>query len=297
MRNFEFLRPTSLDEAISLLQRHGDDAKAMAGGQSVVLLLREGLIVAEVIVSLAKIPGLDDIEAAADALTLGGLTTHRQVEKSPAIREHFPFICEAYPMVATVPVRNIATIGGNLCHNAPGSDPPAWFIALDATVTLRGPEGERTLTVEEFGTSYYETALKPAEILTSIRLPLMSANTSIAYYKYATRPMDMALVGVATRVTLEPESDQCAEVRVALSGVAPTTLRARNVEAALRGQRLTAAVIAEAAALAAAEIEPMSDGHASAEYRRKLTVPAARRMLTQAWRRAQASSANPRSGA
>ena len=297
MRNFEFLRPTSLDEAIFLLQRHGDDAKAMAGGQSVVLLLREGLIVAEVIVSLAKIPGLDDIEAAADALTLGGLTTHRQVENSPAIREHFPFICEAYPMVATVPVRNIATIGGNLCHNAPGSDPPAWFIALDATVTLRGPEGERTLTVEEFGTSYYETALKPAEILTSIRLPLMSANTGIAYHKYATRPMDMAFVGVAARVTLEPESDQGAEVRVALSGVAPTTIRARNVEAALRGQRLTEAVIAEAAALAAAEIEPMSDGHASAEYRRKLTVPAARRMLTEAWRRAQASSANPRSGA
>jgi len=287
VRDFRYLQPTTLQEAIELLQQYGDDAKAMAGGQSLVLLMREGLVQSDVVVSLLKIPGLDGIVEADGAVNIGGLATHRQVEASPVVREHFPFIYHAYQALASVPVRNLATLGGNLCHNAPGSDPPPLLIALDATVTLRGPDGERTLTVEEFGTNYYETALRPAEILRSVTAPMLPPHTAMAYYKYAIRPMDMALVAVAVRVTLEPGSDRCRDVRVALSGVAPSTIRARQVEDALRGRDLSEPVIAGAAALAAVEVDPISDIHGSADYRRRLAIPAARRMVQQAWQSAR----------
>lgn len=289
MRNFQYLQPTTIDEAIRLLLEHGDDAKVMAGGQSLILLMREGLVQAEVVVSLLGLPGLNNVhlDEAGGAVKIGGLATHRQVEQSALVRQHFPLICDAYQTLASVPVRNVATLGGNLCHNAPGSDPPPLLVALDATVSVRGPAGERSLSVEEFGTDYYESALGEAEILTSITAPLPPPCTGTAYHKYAVRPMDMALVAVAARVTLEPEGDRCRDARVALSGVAPTTIRARQTEGALRGRELGEQVIAEAAALAANEIDPISDAHASADYRRTLTPPAVRRMVTLAWQRAK----------
>ena len=260
----------------------------MAGGQSLVLLMREGLVQPEVVVNLERITGLNDIrlDATNSVVEVGALATHRQIEKSTLIQEHFPFIYEAYQTLASVPVRNVATLGGNLCHNAPGSDPPPLLIALDGTVRLRGPAGERSLSVEEFGTDFYESALDEAEILTSVTVPLLPPRSGAAYHKYAIRPMDMAIVSVAVRITLDTEENRCQDVRVALSGVAPTTIRSRQAEEALRGQELNEQVIAQAADLAAREIEPISDVHASADYRRRLTPPAVRRMATLAWQRA-----------
>jgi carbon-monoxide dehydrogenase medium subunit len=289
MREFLYLQPDTLEEAISLLNEYGDDAKLMAGGQSIVLLMREGLVQPDVLVDLTKIKGLDTIQADASetAVEIGALATHRQVERSPVICQSFPVVPGAYQMLASVPVRNLGTLGGNLAHNAPGSDPPPLLIALDATVTMQGQGGERTLDVEEFGTGYFETALQSGEVLTKVRVPRMPPGSGLAYRKYAVRPMDMAIVGVAARVTLAEGA--CCEIRIALSGVSASTMRARRAEAALEGQLFDESAMAAAAAIAAEESDPLSDVHASAEYRRQLTVPAVRRALTQAWQQALAS--------
>lgn len=291
LRNFDYLQPTTVEEAIGLLGEYGDEAKAMAGGQSLVLLMREGLVQPGIVIDLMGIPGLSDIHRAGTNghVEIGALTTHRQIELSGLIQEKFPLLYEAYRNLASIQVRNLATLGGNLCHNAPGSDPPAPLIALDATVTLRGPAGERSLSVEEFGTGFYETALRGGEILTRIKVPMLPPCSGTAYHKYAVRPTDMAIVGAAVRVTLDAGGERCQDVRIALSGVAPTTIRARRAEVVLRGQPLGEQAIAEAAQAAAGEVDPISDGHASADYRRRVTPVAVQRMITVAWQRANAA--------
>jgi carbon-monoxide dehydrogenase medium subunit len=289
MRNFEYLQPNDLDEAIGALQEHAGEAKLMAGGQSLVLLLREGLVQPEVVISLMRVPDLDFIrlDQAQGMVEIGALATHRQVEQSPLIQQQFPFVREAYQTLGSVSVRNLATLGGNLCHNAPGSDPPPLLIALGAQVRLRGPTGERKLPLEEFGTGYFETALGEAELLHSVEVPVLPLRSGVDYKKYAVRPMDMAIVGVAARITVD--GDTCQQARIALGGVGPTTLRAHQAESALRGQTLSEAVLDEAAELALAATDPISDVHASESYRRRLTPAAVRRSVRAAWQQALAA--------
>jgi aerobic carbon-monoxide dehydrogenase medium subunit len=294
VRDFQYLEPGNLDEALERLREHGEEAKIMAGGQALVLLMRENLVHSEMVISLLKVPSLNGIclDEAKGFVEVGALTTHRQIESSTMIHSSFPFLHEAYGNLANIQVRNMATLGGNLCHNAPGSDPPAPLIALDAKVTLRSSTRERSLSVEEFGTNFYETALAPDEILTGVRIPLLLKRTGTAYQKYAARPSDMAVVGVAARVTLSTDGKTCQDIRVALTGVAPTTIRARHAEEALRGQKLNDRLISEAGQIAAGEIDPISDIHASADYRRQITPPTVRRMVTLAWKRATAALPN-----
>jgi carbon-monoxide dehydrogenase medium subunit len=290
VRAFHYLQPASLEETVSLLNEHGEAAKLMAGGQSLLLLMREGLVQPEVVIDLARVTGLNEIGPSADqvAIEIGALVTHRQVEQSPLIQTEFPPLAEAYQVLASVPVRNFATTGGNLAHNAPGSDPPPMLVALGAEVALHSRRGRRALDVESFGTGYYETALAGDEVLTGVMVPRLPPGSGFAYRKYAVRPMDMAIVGVAALVTLE--AGQCRQCRIALTGVAPTTIRARRAEAAVLGQTLSEQTMAGAAEIALGEIDPISDVHASADYRRMLTAPAVRRVVSQAWQRALAAS-------
>lgn len=288
MDNFTYLRPTGLAEAIEALRAHAAEAKLMAGGQSLLVLMREGLTRPGVVVSLRGVPGLAGIrlDAAAGRVEIGGLASHRAVEGSALIRERFPLLHEAYRLLANPQVRTLGTLAGNLCHNAPGSDPPAPLAALDATVTLVGPDGERELSAEAFGTDFFETALGEAEVLTRVRVPLLAPRTGTAYRKFNVRPTDMAIVGVAARVTLDADG-RCEDARIALTGVAPTVIRARGAEAALRGQALSDRRLADAAEAATGEIDPISDLHATAAYRRRLVPVAVRRVVGQAWARAR----------
>jgi carbon-monoxide dehydrogenase medium subunit len=269
------------------LQEHGWQAKAMAGGQSLILLLREGLIQPSVVVSLLKVPGLGDIQQKRSSIEIGAITTHREIERSPIMRQHFPFLVDAYRTLGSVQVRNLGTLGGNLCHNAPGSDPPALLMALDATLSIAGPRKKRTMSVEDLGTGFYETSLGEGELLTTISVPTFPSRSGCAYEKYAHRPTDIPFVGVAARITLARNRKRCKEARLALTGVAPTTIRAHHTESVLQGQEIDVRAITEAAQVAAGETDPISDAHASAEYRRKLVPVAVQSVLSLAWERAR----------
>jgi carbon-monoxide dehydrogenase medium subunit len=291
MKNFQYLEPTTVDEATGLLKKYGWVAKAMAGGQSLILLLREGLIQPAVVVSLVKIAGLNQIQLDRSGRTLeiGALTTHRQIEQSPLIRQHLPFVARAYQTLGSVQVRNLGTLGGNLCHNAPGSDPPPLLMILDATVTIVSPSKKRSLPVRDLGTGFYETALQEGEVLTGVQVPLPPLRSGCAYQKYALRPTDVPFVGVAARVTLSTDGRKCDDIRIALTGVAPTTIRAHRAEAILKGRELGDKLCADAGQAAAGEIDPISDAAASAEYRRQVVPVAVRRVVTEAWQGAMES--------
>jgi carbon-monoxide dehydrogenase medium subunit len=297
MKNFRYLQPESLNEALQILHEHAGDAKVLAGGQSLLILMREGLVQPEIVVGLSRLSGMNGIEldAAARMVTIGALATHRQIELSPLIRAHLPLLAEAYRNLGSVQVRNLGTLGGNLCHNAPGSDPPTALVALGARVTVqrRDPgdssaSSKRGLPLEEFGSYYYETVLAEDELLTVVHIPLPPAHAGSAYHKIAPRPSDIPFVGAAALVVLEADGRTCADVRIALGGVAPTTVRSRSAESTLLGQELSDALIAGAGDAAVADTDPISDTNASAQYRRDLVPIAVRRVVTLARQRALA---------
>jgi carbon-monoxide dehydrogenase medium subunit len=288
MRRFAYHEPTSLAEAGALLRQYGDSARPIAGGQSLLVMMRNQLVNPEHLVDLKGIRGLDSISFDPQSgLTLGAMTTIRAIETSPVIAEHYPLLHETARHVATVPVRNLGTIGGNLAHAEMGSDPPQTLIALGAEVIVAGPDGERAIGVERLITGYFETVLRPGEMIAAVRLPPPAAHSGWAYYKHRVRAMDLAVVAVAAVVTMN--NGACGDVRIGLGGVAPTPLRASAAEDIIRGGELDAGSIARAAETAAQTTAPISDIHGSAEYRRELVGVYVRRALAQAAERARAA--------
>ncbi len=278
---FEYLAPTSLDEACALLQEHEGDAKLLAGGTALVMWLRMGLLSPGYVIDLENVPGLDGITYdAADGLRIGAGVKHRDLELCPEVREHYPLLQETFYKVAQPRIRLMATVGGNLSHGDPMTDPGASFMALDAEVTLRSSRGERTVSVEDFFVDYYETALEPDEILTSIHVP-PPAGPAWSHIKFTPRSEeDFATVGVA--VTLTGTSSRCDDARIALNSVGPTIFRARAAEDVLRGRDLSPARIEEAGAAAADASDPIEDVRGSSDYKRDLTAVFVRRALEQA---------------
>ena len=278
---FEYLAPTSLDEACALLQEHEGDAKLLAGGTALVMWLRMGLLSPGYVIDLENVPGLDGITYdPADGLRIGAGVKHRDLELCPEVQEHYPLLRETFHKVAQPRIRLMATVGGNLSHGDPMTDPGASFMALDAEVTLRGSRGERTLSVEEFFVDYYETALEPDEILTSIHVP-PPAGAVWSHIKFTPRSEeDFATVGVA--VTLTGAGSRCDDARIALNSVGPTIFRARAAEDVLRGRDLSPARLEEAGAAAADASDPIEDVRGSSDYKRELTAVFVRRALEQA---------------
>lgn len=291
MNNFNYFGPDSLEEALSLLVQYGDDVKCLAGGQSLLLLMREGLVQPEVVVDLTGIAGLDKIslDENKQMVSIGALATHRAVETSDTIARHFPVLPQAYQYLASPQVRNIGTIGGNLAHNAPGSDPPPILIALGAAVTVQHKDSTRTESVETFGIDYYETTLAEDEILTEISVPLLQQNESIAYQKFATRKTDVAIVSVAAWLKMVQDQQVCEDIRVGLSGVHATTVRATHFENAVRGEQLSQDMLKDTSHLTQDDIDPISDVHATEQYRREILPVAIQRVVTQAWHQARES--------
>ena len=269
MRAFELHHAENLDHTLSLLSTL-EDVHLMAGGTSLMLLMNLGLVEPTNVVLLRRVRELQGIQRSADGgLEINALVTHRQAELSPEVRAYCPTLSETFRHVATVRIRNQATVGGNLAHADPAQDPPPMLIALRAEVVLKSSSRTRRLSLEEFFRDYLTTALEPDEVLTSVRLPPLPNGTRATYEKFLPRTRDdYATVSVA--VSLQAEDGQCKDVRIALGGAASVPLRLTQVEDALRGEQLTERRIREAAALVPDLVDPPTDARGSADYKRKM---------------------------
>jgi carbon-monoxide dehydrogenase medium subunit len=287
IEDLEYLQPSSIQEAIALLAQYGDEAKAMAGGQTLIPMLWQRLLTPQYLVSLRGIKGLETIERDGQGnLLIGACATHRQVEASPLVQEGWPVLAETIRNVAAPQIRNLGTLAGDLCHSDYGADPPATLLALDARVRIVGPGQDRWVPMDEFFVDLYTTALGADDLLAQIQVPPMPPGARAAYVKYCLRAMDPAIVGVAA--VLVVEDGLCQETSIGINGAATVPIRASAAEEALKGRPLDQASLNEAAALAQEQARPMSDSHASAEYRKKMVGVFVKRALRAAFERVPA---------
>jgi carbon-monoxide dehydrogenase medium subunit len=284
---FEYFAPTSVEETHALLTRYGDDAKILAGGQSLVPLLALRLARPAVLIDINPVRELDYIEANDGGLSIGARTRHRTLERSPVVREQFPLLAAAVEWIGHPQIRNRGTIGGSLAHADPAAELPALALALDATFTLVAAGGnKRTLTSDQFFVSFLTTALDASELLREISFPTLPAGTGWSFKEVARRHGDFALVGVASTVTLD-NAGTCSDARVALFGVGETAVRSRSTEQALIGQKPGEQAIAAAASATVKDIQPLSDVHATAAYRHYVARNLVEQALAEAVLRAR----------
>lgn len=278
---FELHVPTRVDEALDLLERYGEDARPIAGGTALVLLMQQRLVRPEHLVSLGQVRELQGIEAGNGTLRIGALSPHRSIETSGVVRSGWPLLAETYRRVATVRIRNVATIGGGLAHADPNQDPPAALIGLDARVGIAGKHGRRELPVEELFTGYYETCLEPGEIVTHVSISRPPRPIRYAYLKFLPRTAD-DYATVAVAVALDVDDGRCRDARIALNAAGPTPIRAHAAEDLLKGQALQPELLRSAAATVPAIVDPISDSRGSANYKRRMAEVFTRRALEQA---------------
>ena len=274
--SFEYFRPSSVDEAIALLKRHGEDAKILAGGHSLIPAMKLRLAMPKYVVDIGRIGGLDYIREASGRIAIGAMTTHHAIEASALLAEKCPLLPETAGHIGDVQVRNRGTIGGSLAHADPAGDWPAAILALDAELELAGPRGRRTIKAENFFVDLLQTEIAQDEVLCEIRVPITSRQ--VAYEKTEQKASGFAIAGVAAVV------EKGGDVRVAITGVAAKAYRAKAVERALSGQTAPSAeAIARAAAQAAEKVEALGDIHASPDFRRHLAEVNTARALTRAY--------------
>jgi carbon-monoxide dehydrogenase medium subunit len=265
-----FHHPATLDDAIALLGEYGDDAKVVAGATALTILMRQRLIAPAALISIGAIPGLDTIEERDGAIRIGAMVRHRDVELSELVRSRIPVLAETFGKVANVRVRNAATVGGVLAESDYASDPPSVFVALDAEIEVRGPNGDRTIPARDFFVAFYETAIEPDEIVTAIRVPVPPAGSGTAYHKFVTRSSeDRPCVGVAALVRLAADGT-CADLRVAVGAAAETPQRFPEIEATAVGQALTPELVARIGDAYADAIDTLDDMRGSAWYRTEM---------------------------
>ena len=282
---FDYHRPGTLDEAVGLLSRHGDQAKLLSGGMSLLPMLKLRLGSFAHLVDIAGIPGLEYIKEDAGVLRIGGATRQATLERSELIRAKYPILAEAVPLIADPLVRNRATIGGNLANGDPANDHPAIAIVLGATLVARGPKGERTIPANKFYKALYTTALAPDEILTEVRIPIPPPRSGGAYEKLKRKTGDFAAVAVAVQLTLDKKG-AVERAGIALTSVAPIPLDVTGVAKIIIGTVLNEKSILEVAKLAASKAQPSADRRGSIDYKREMTRVLATRALRKALQRA-----------
>ena len=277
---FEYVAPTSVDEALAALAEGGDDAKVIAGGQSLLPVLKMRLNAPSVVIDLGRVDALRGITVEGSDLVIGAMTTHHDIANSPLVREHAGVLADAVSQVADAQVRHRGTIGGSLAHADPAGDYGAPILALGASMVITGSGGSRTVAADDYFTDLFETAVGEGELLTSVRVPT-HAGAGSAYEKFVRVAQQWAIVAVAA--TVRVADGQIADAAIGLTNMGSTPLRARGVEEALRGRPVTAEAVRAAAARAAEGTNPPSDLNGSAEYRRHLaTVLTARAVLKAA---------------
>jgi len=288
---FEYLEPANIPEAIALLERYDGKAKIIAGGTDLLVQMRRRTIKPEYVINIGNIQGLDYIRYdEKEGLKIGALTTIRTLERSAEVQQRYPVIPQAASRMASVGVRNLATLGGNLCNAAPSADTAPALIALSARAKIVGPKGERVVLLEDFFTGPGSTILGKGEILTEIQVPVLQPRTGTTYMKHDIRgTLDLAIVGVAAAITLEPRRELCQEAKVVLGAVAPTPMRARQAEEILNGKEIDDTLIEKSAQVASDESQPITDVRAPADYRSEMVKVFTRRAIKEALRLAKAA--------
>jgi carbon-monoxide dehydrogenase medium subunit len=282
---FDYHRPASLDEAIGLLTKHGEQAKVLSGGMSLLPTLKLRLGAFAHLVDINRIAGLDGIREEGGALRIGAMTRQAALERSELIRKKYPILADAVPLIADPLVRNRGTVGGNVANGDPANDEPAIMLALGATLVARGPKGERTIAASKFYTGLYETALARDEILVEIRIPVPPPRSGGAYQKLKRKTGDFAVAAVAVQMTLDAKG-AVASCGIGLTNAGPTPLEATDAAKFLVGKTPDAKTIAEAAKMAAAKCNPSADHRGSVEYKKDMARVLAARALQTAFERA-----------
>jgi aerobic carbon-monoxide dehydrogenase medium subunit len=280
---FEYYAPRSLTDAVKFLAAHRDDVKILSGGQSLLPLMKMRLSKPGFIVDIGRIPGLDTITEDGDSLIIGGLITHAQIESSGLLKKKCPLLPQTAITIADVQVRNCGTIGGSVAHADPAGDWPATIVTLDAEIKVVGPKGERWVKCNDFFLGLLMSVLEPDEIVTAIKVPI-TGNDKTAYLKAAPRSSGFAVVGVAVRLAVDGD-ETCNEIAVGITGVTDKAYRAERVEQLLKGKRLDASAIEQAAGEATRNIEVIEDINGSSEYRKHLTEVYVARAIETALRR------------
>ncbi|MCI0647556.1 MAG: xanthine dehydrogenase family protein subunit M [Chloroflexi bacterium] len=286
---FDYYAPGTLAEAVALLREHGDDAKLLAGGQSLIPAMRFRLAQPMVLIDLNRVDGLAYIREDNGRLAIGAMTREAELEESSLVRSRYALLADASRVIADPIVRNRATVGGNLAHADPANDHPAVMLAYNAEVMALGPKGPRAIPIDNFFVGLFENALAHDEILTEIRIPAPGPNSGGVYLKMERKVGDYAVSAVAVQLTMS--GDTCTAARIALTNVNPTPMRARNAEQALIGRAITEEVLEAAGQAAAAECDPSPDLRGSAAYKRDLTRVLTKQAIRQAVERARGGRA------
>lgn len=287
--SFDYLAPRTIDEAVTLLQAHAGDAKILAGGQSLIPMLKLRLAEPAVLVDINRIPGLAYVEERDGALRIGALTREADLESSAIVRQWYQILVDTAAVIADPLVRNSATICGNIAHGDPGNDHPATMLALDATFVVRGAKGERRIPAREFFLGLFSTALDSDDILTEIVIPRPPQRSGGVYLKLERKVGDYATAGVAAQVTLDAAGG-CARAGIGLTNVGAMPIAAVRAAEFLRNKPLDSATIAQAAEIAASEADPLEDRRGSADYKRDVVRVLATRALRLAAARAAGDS-------
>jgi carbon-monoxide dehydrogenase medium subunit len=279
IRAFDLLQPRSLAEASELLVKHGEEARPIAGGTTLVILMKQRAVYYPCLVDLQSIPGLNQISRERDGVRIGGLVTHRAVELSPLVRNSIPVVADAFGKIGNVRVRQTASVGGNLAHADYRLDPPPALLALGAAVTIFGPRGSRKIPLRDFFRGMYETALEPGEILVDVAVPFMPEQSHAVYLRYsALSANDWPCLGVAA--LLAKENGRCKELRLALSGVAATPVLVQGLDF-VQGQSLGESLVEEVLRTVDGQISPFSDLRGSEWYKREMTRVFVKRAIDQ----------------
>jgi carbon-monoxide dehydrogenase medium subunit len=284
-QSFQYESPQTLQEAIELLHKYGEDAKILSGGHSLIPMMKLRFASPEYLIDINGIPGLSDIKEENGVVRIGGLCREAQLEHSDLLAKHFPIFADVTKLIADPQVRNMGTLGGNLAHGDAANDHPAVMLALRATVVATGADGAREIPIDEFFYGFYMTALQHGEILTEIRLPVPLAGTGSAYHKLERKVGDYATSGVAVQITIG-DGGVVTAAGIGLTNVNPVPMRAVRSEEALLGKPLSEETIKLAAQYASEDCSPSSDLRGSEEYKRHVTGVLVKRMIQKAAERA-----------
>lgn len=287
--SFDYHSPTTLEEAVALLGEHGENAKILAGGQSLIPAMRFRLAMPETLIDINRLTGLDAVSQDNGSLVIGGLTRESALEESPLVQASYPLLADTARVIADPLVRNMATVGGNLAHADPANDHPATMLAYNAEIVAHGPKGTRTIPIDEFFVGLFETALEANEILTEIRIPSAGKNSGGAYVKVERKVGDYAISAVAVQLTMD--GDTVASTRIGLTNLSPVPMRATDAEQALTGQTVTDEILESAGKAAAAQCDPSADLRGSVDYKRDLTRVLVKRAIRKAVERATGGTA------
>lgn len=284
IHDFNYFKAETVKETLNLLNKHKDDYKIICGGQSLLILMRQGLVAPANLIDIKKVKELSYIDFdTKKGLKIGATTSHSEIEKSKIIRKHYPILVYMEENIASNQTRNWGTIGGNLCHGDPTGDPGPVFIALNASVKIADKKKEQIMLLEDFFVDYFETALQEGELLLEIQIPVIPPKTAVVYEKFNIIKNDQGIVSVAVSITLDKDGNSCKDARIILGGAASKPLRIKEAEQILIGKKLTGNLLEKTGKKTSELTDPVSDIHASETYRKYLVDVLTKKMVKKAW--------------